>query len=542
MLDFSFTKQLSALFVEDEAEAREIGKKLFSRFFRKVDTAEDGEKGLKKFKENNYDVVITDITMPKLNGIELIKRIREIKPNQEIIILTAHSDRDLILETINLNVGGYVLKPINLDIFMQVLEKVVNNIKIIKMHETNEKELRENIRKKVEKIEKLLYYDTTTSLPNIYKLKNELFKDDIAFVVDISNFKKINAVFGIEVGDKVLKDLGEFLKYKYERVYKLPEAVFCILSKDLDLDSLCKDINNYSYKDEKIKINFTFKIYGFYADEFLKKFNLLNSYLKDQKIKRLCKFFSKEDLKEIMSEQKEHQKWINRVIEAINNDYFEPFFQPIIDNITLKAVKYESLIRMKLGNNYVSPYLFLKPAKNSGLMHELTKLMVKKSFAVVKKKNINISLNITREDLLEDDFIEFICKEKENIIGDITLEILENIENFNDNLIEKIKHLKKRGFFIAIDDFGRGYSNFHRVIEVNPDFIKIDGSLIKNIENPKFFHTVFSVLNFAKSLNSKIVAEYVENEKIFNIVKMIGIEYSQGYYFSPPIRKDDIKG
>ena len=106
--------------------------------------------------------------------------------------------------------------------------------------------------------------------------------------------------------------------------------------------------------------------------------------------------------------------------------------------------------------------------------------------------------------------------------------------------IERILHLKNNNFLIAIDDFGSGYSNFQRVIDIDPDFIKIDGSLIKNIENPKFFHTVFAILNFAKSLSADLIAEFVENERIFQIVKMIGIEYSQGYFFSPPLSQEEL--
>jgi EAL domain-containing protein (putative c-di-GMP-specific phosphodiesterase class I) len=166
--------------------------------------------------------------------------------------------------------------------------------------------------------------------------------------------------------------------------------------------------------------------------------------------------------------------------------------------------------------------------------------MVKKSFEVAKRKNINLSLNLTQEDLLNDDFFEFINSLRNELTQSITLEILENVEDFNGSLIDKINELKKNNFLIAIDDFGSGYSNFQRVIDIDPDFIKIDGSLIKNIENPKFFHTVFAILNFAKSLSADLVAEFVENERIFQIVKMIGIEYSQGYLFSPPLSEEEL--
>lgn len=89
---------------------------------------------------------------------------------------------------------------------------------------------------------------------------------------------------------------------------------------------------------------------------------------------------------------------------------------------------------------------------------------------------------------------------------------------------------------IAIDDFGAGYSNFERILEFEPDIIKIDGSLIKNIQTDVFSRDlVETIVAFAKKQNIKTVGEFVENEAIFNILNEIGVDYSQGYYFGKPI-------
>ncbi len=91
------------------------------------------------------------------------------------------------------------------------------------------------------------------------------------------------------------------------------------------------------------------------------------------------------------------------------------------------------------------------------------------------------------------------------------------------------------GVKIAIDDFGVGYSNFERLLEYQPDILKIDGSLIKNIDNnPLSFNIVETIVAFAKKEHILTVAEYVENEDIFNILNDLGIDYSQGYYFGKP--------
>lgn len=88
---------------------------------------------------------------------------------------------------------------------------------------------------------------------------------------------------------------------------------------------------------------------------------------------------------------------------------------------------------------------------------------------------------------------------------------------------------------IAIDDFGSGYSNFERLLEYTPDILKIDGSLIKNIETDEFSRSlVETIVTFAKKQNIETIAEFVENENIYNILNEIGVDYSQGYFFGKP--------
>ena len=109
-----------------------------------------------------------------------------------------------------------------------------------------------------------------------------------------------------------------------------------------------------------------------------------------------------------------------------------------------------------------------------------------------------------------------------------SIECFEEVEQF-------IGKVKSHGCKIAIDDFGTGYSNFEYLLKLKADYIKIDGSLIKNIDTHKETELVVSIIvEFAKKMGMKTIAEFVENESILNKVKELGIDYSQGYHFSPP--------
>jgi len=167
--------------------------------------------------------------------------------------------------------------------------------------------------------------------------------------------------------------------------------------------------------------------------------------------------------------------------------------------------------------------------------------MIKKSFDTFKDTDLEFSVNLTIEDILNKDIKLYIfAMLKEYNIGKrVVFEIVESesIVNFQE-VIEFIQKSKSYGCKIAIDDFGTGYSNFEYLLKLKADFIKIDGSMIKNIDTDLDAQTVVStIVDFAKKMKIKTIAEFVENESIYNTVKALGIDYSQGYYFSEPKRE-----
>ncbi|MFA7501162.1 MAG: EAL domain-containing protein, partial [Sulfurimonas sp.] len=151
---------------------------------------------------------------------------------------------------------------------------------------------------------------------------------------------------------------------------------------------------------------------------------------------------------------------------------------------------------------------------------------------------LEFSINLTIEDILNKEIEEYIYDmlRTYNIGPRVVFEIVESesIENFKE-VLDFIKKIKKFGSKIAIDDFGTGYSNFIYLMKLNTDYIKIDGSLIKEINTNKQARVVVTIIvDFAKKMGIKTVAEFVETQEIQNKVLELGIDYSQGYFFSEP--------
>lgn len=165
--------------------------------------------------------------------------------------------------------------------------------------------------------------------------------------------------------------------------------------------------------------------------------------------------------------------------------------------------------------------------------------MILKSFENSYRHNIAISINLTIDDILDQNIKNFIFDQLNHfsIGAKIIFEIVESesIENF-DKVLSFIEDVKSYGCKIAIDDFGTGYSNFVYLMRLKADFIKIDGSLIKDIcTNNNSFMVVKLITKFAKKMGIKTIAEFVENKDIYDKVTELGIDSSQGYYFSKPI-------
>jgi EAL domain-containing protein (putative c-di-GMP-specific phosphodiesterase class I) len=203
------------------------------------------------------------------------------------------------------------------------------------------------------------------------------------------------------------------------------------------------------------------------------------------------------------------------------------------------------LVRLEDDDKLISPYFFLDISKKTKHYTNITKTMIKKTFEMFKDRDVEFSINLTIQDILNEQIKIYLFEmiESYNMGNRVIFEIVESesIQNFQD-VINFINEVRYFGCKIAIDDFGTGYSNFEYLLKIKADYIKIDGSMIKNIDTDTDAQIVVStIVDFAKKMGVKTIAEFVENEAIYNKIVELGVDYSQGYYFSTPKDLRDIK-
>ena len=233
-------------------------------------------------------------------------------------------------------------------------------------------------------------------------------------------------------------------------------------------------------------------------------------------------------------------KTISMIEIALEKNKIVSYFQAIMNNHTNEIEKYESLIRLiDEEENVISPFFFMDVSKKAALYNKLTEKVIENSFKVVDDFGVNITLNLSALDIenvhIRNLLLHYITNSK--YYGKITFELLEDETIKEFNLIKDFISLSKimGDVQIAIDDFGSGYSNYERLLDFQPDILKIDGSLIKGIANNKSNQNIVrSIVSFAKSENIKTVAEFVSDQETLDFVKEIGIDYSQGFHIGKP--------
>jgi len=543
--------ELKLLYVEDDVNARVSTLEMLKNLFHDITVATNGEDGLRAFENNTIDIVITDINMPGLNGIEMIEKIRAIDTKVAIFILSAHNDNQYFLDAIRLGIDGFIIKPLIFKQFINSLEKTLEKIHLDRLTKNYQKHLEEEIQKRTKELEQKLYYDDLTGLLNRYSFFEDVKKLDtpIVFMVDINDFKTINEIYGTDVGSQVLREFAKFLKdfasAKEYHVYRLSADEFIILdeSKHIDYEKyerLLKEfftqLNDFKVEsaNDTITIEVTVGISTSQHDAF-ECATIALEYAKKHK-KSSMMYSSAIDRR---SRDQNALVWKDRIKSAIAKNNIVAVYQGIV-NKRGEVVKYETLMRIKNEDGeLITPYHFLEISIKTRLYARLSSVVIFEGLKTIHRLHKSVTLNFTYSDIRNQALVEEIelyLKAYSDIGPLMVMEITESesIQNFED--IQKfIKRFKKYGVKFAIDDFGSGFSNFEHILEIEPDFIKIDGSLIKNIDkDEKSFILVKAIVGFSHQLGIKVIAEYVHSKEVFEILKSLDVDEYQGFYFYQP--------
>jgi len=397
------------------------------------------------------------------------------------------------------------------------------------------------------------YKDQLTGLDNRFALLEYIKLNSRLniFVVNIDNFSNINNAYGYVVGDEILVEIAkslQILKPNNAKLFRFDGDEFIFVVNDFmnfrELKEFSQSIISFfnqteielSHDDIITKISVTI---GVAMGNGIITLNHANVAVKEARLYAKSSYKIFEGKSAFSKKQQENIYWVGKIREAIEEENLIGFFQPIRNNKTKKIEKFECLARIKDDNTMVSPVRFMDACKVTGTLTLITRRIISNAFKVFSNTKYEFSINLTANDIHLGYLEEFLLLNAKKYNVDpsrVVLELLEDITTLTEsNMLEQITRLRKLGFKIALDDFGAENSNFSRIIELHPDFLKIDGMFIKNIlEDKKSAIIVETIVDFCNRIGTIVIAEYVHNERVLAKIEELGIQYSQGYYIGEP--------
>jgi len=238
---------------------------------------------------------------------------------------------------------------------------------------------------------------------------------------------------------------------------------------------------------------------------------------------------------------KDKKLYREKLKEMIESDKLVCHYQPIMNLETDKIHHYEALLRIETDGKIIFPDKILPELEDSYFYSRISMRVIEFNIRKMRENSkIKVSINLSADDLLNDAILSLLFQNSD-LSKRVLIEILENKSIDYEKVEASIQKLKILGYKICIDDFGSGFSNIDHLLNLSIDYLKLDGSMIKNIHNDKKAHSIIEAVTFFCQTNGiEVIAEFVENQEIVDILKGFGIKYGQGYHFDRARPYDEI--
>ena len=514
--------------------------------------AADGKQAL-EFVEREYEklsIILLDLLMPVMDGFQLLEHLSSDKKYKSIPVIVLTSEKNAEIRSLQMGAVDFIPKPYDMPEVIRARVK-----RSIKLAEENT-------------LLNAVKNDSLTGLYNKeffyqYALDQDRFHPDQAMdmlVLNVNRFHIVNELYGHKTGDSLLKGIANSLRYFLQinsglacRCYS--DTFYIYIAHRTDYETLFQAFLEEVQKRSGISdISLRIGIY----DNCDKQLSL------DQRIDRAARacstcrktynssfaMFDNEQIeKELFGE-----KLIHETDRALSERQFKVYYQPKfnIEGDTPVLSSAEALIRWKHPEfGMISPGVFIPLFEKNGLIQKLDRYVWNEAARQItqwKKDlgvNLNVSVNVSRVDMFDpklgEELLE-IVRSNGLSTSELLLEVTESAYSDNSSgIIEIVSRLRNDGFIIEMDDFGSGYSSLNMLSSMPIDILKLDmGFIRKMCDSEKNKHMVEIILEIAKYLGVPVVAEGVETEEQYRLLKEMGCNVIQGYYFSKPLPPEEM--
>ncbi len=405
------------------------------------------------------------------------------------------------------------------------------------------------------RLERTLYVDTLTGLYNKSFLNEQAFRlnlgDYYVALVDVDDFRKVNSTFGKEVGDTVLRELASMLKSLLPKgsilVRYAGEEFLTLLPKGHFKDKV-ELIRYLEFLKSRVKSRvFTFDGYEVKVSVSVgvnlstDRSRSLEEALRGADLALYRAKKGGKDRVEAFDESVEESRKrlsVLEVADAIDKGRLICYYQPVVELQSGRVSHYEALARIVTEDGKVVPPSYsLEDLRGTFVYTRFVKEVIELNRRLLmRRKDVLLSVNLFPTDVISEDILTVLRSLEEDIRRRMLLEIteVERLPSF-DRVKSSLEELRRLGFRICIDDFGAGYSNLVNLTQLRIDFLKIDGSIVRDVHRNRVSYLLIKMVNdFCREIGVEVIAEYVENREVLEKLRSIGVKYGQGYLIGKP--------
>jgi diguanylate cyclase (GGDEF)-like protein len=540
----------TALVVDDGPVERLAGAAMLEKLNFVVTTASGGEEALGLLKAGRFDIVLCDISMPGMGGLELMEISRGHPRPPPFIISTSHDDAEHAFASLRSGAYGYLTKPLRFESLRDTVTEVLT-----KHSEEQEKARRDQA---------LAQEDPLTSLMNrsefgrrvarLLTLTPENCDRGAILLIKIKGLSHINHTYGRSEGNKVLLLAAEALSgliRASDLASRFEGDIFALYLDGIAHSKVEEKAGDIVERIERIHMvlagdsfSLVLTIGGACVCTGMEMENLLNHadfalHLARERSRKRIHIYSDADEvhKRELSSQLNTLALVRGALE--HRERLTMHYQPIISLANGKVCHYEALLRLQdeKGKPCNAGELF-KTCEVFGLVGRLDRAVVETCLDDVVKlpPGTGVAINLSGKSIGDPDLLHFIESRIEALAIDpsrIIFELTETAAFYNlDEVRHFVRRIKHLGCRFALDDFGVGFSSFYYIKELEFDYLKIDGSFIVNLPrnaNDQVF--VRAMVEISKVFGLIVIAEWVEDQETSMMLREFGVAFGQGYFF-----------
>lgn len=519
----------SVLIVDDDPELSESLSRILQVFFKECVIASDGEEAYSLYfsrqeQGNSFTLVISDLELPKMGGLRLIKQIRSLNERQAILILSAHDEAEYMAEAIRLDVEGYLIKPLSMPKLFESLEKIFTQ----PQRDTS-----------------LIFFesDPITGWKSFQELADQIQTlESPPFTllrIKVNHLSNIFKFVGDTFANEYLEELSILLQSisheGKEHFYRIGTDEFSLVLEGNQIDlaitiaSNMVSVARYFHTSEKgIVLNSSLSIGITYGKENILFHSKLALDTVVDHIGGGYNVYVSND--QNLSNHKKSQEILRMIFNALHEESIVPFFALMRTPGSREVFGYESVVKIRNNDHLYGSDTFRSIALDMGQMGMITRSIIRHTFELNKRldpiRPIFLTLSETElsdESLLS--YISFWAERNEIIPSNICFHIVDALKILqNDHLLTCVKTLQQSGFKIMISQFGVGDFNLMTLLSLRPDYLKFTPELIKKADNSDIHFILSKLVESMHHLDIQCIAQGVDDEKTLQYINGLDMD------------------